>query len=122
MVSLSGLKVRSTLFLGFGILIVIAIISSVSVYVQLGNTLKAQESLLNVRAPTVESGIKLSGAINQTLSGLRGYLILGLIQRKLSCLKMNGLQVGRYWILHYRSLKLFLRTGPCPTTLKSLTR
>ena len=63
--------------MGFGLLITISALSSLAVYSQLKETLQRQDLLLDVRFPTVEVGERLSGAISQTLSGLRGYLILG---------------------------------------------
>jgi methyl-accepting chemotaxis protein len=74
---LPQMTIKSKLFLGFGLLIIISILSSIFVYKQLEVTLEKQKLLLDVRYPTVEAGERLSGAISQTLSGLRGYLILG---------------------------------------------
>ncbi|MGY8872574.1 MAG: methyl-accepting chemotaxis protein [Pseudomonadales bacterium] len=74
---LPQMTIKSKLFLGFGLLILISILSSIFVYKQLEVTLEKQKLLLDVRYPTVEAGERLSGAISQTLSGLRGYLILG---------------------------------------------
>ncbi len=74
---LSQMTIKSKLFLGFGLLIIISILSSIFVYKQLEVTLEKQKLLLDIRYPTVEAGERLSGAISQTLSGLRGYLILG---------------------------------------------
>lgn len=73
----SQMTIKSKLFLGFGLLIAISVLSSLLVYNQLEKTLQKQKILLDVRYPTVEAGERLSGAISQTLSGLRGYLILG---------------------------------------------
>ncbi len=122
MVLLSGLKVRSTLLLGFGILIVISIVSSIAVYVQLGNTLKAQESLLNVRAPTVESGIKLSGAINQTLSGLRGYLILGSDPTKADLFKNERAAGWEILDASLQELDVFSQNWTVPDNIEKLDR
>jgi methyl-accepting chemotaxis protein len=74
---LPQMTIKSKLFLGFGLLIIISILSSIFVYKQLEVTLEKQKLLLDIRYPTVEAGERLSGAISQTLSGLRGYLILG---------------------------------------------
>lgn len=74
---LPQMTIKSKLFLGFGLLILISILSSIFVYKQLEVTLEKQKLLLDIRYPTVEAGERLSGAISQTLSGLRGYLILG---------------------------------------------
>ncbi|WP_201348002.1 methyl-accepting chemotaxis protein [Neptunomonas japonica] len=73
----SKMTIKAKLFLGFGLLIAISFLSSLLVFSQLEKTLDKQKLLLDVRYPTVEAGERLSGAISQTLSGLRGYLILG---------------------------------------------
>ncbi|WP_028468683.1 methyl-accepting chemotaxis protein [Neptunomonas japonica] len=73
----SKMSIKAKLFLGFGSLIAISVLSSLLVFNQLEKTLEKQKLLLDVRYPTVEAGERLSGAISQTLSGLRGYLILG---------------------------------------------
>lgn len=73
----SKMTIKTKLFFGFGLLIAISVLSSLLVYNQLEKTLHKQKLLLDVRYPTVEAGERLSGAISQTLSGLRGYLILG---------------------------------------------
>ncbi len=44
---------------------------------QLQNINTTQSRLLELRTPTVQAGMNLEAAITQTLSGLRGYLILG---------------------------------------------
>lgn len=77
MTVLHNMTIKAKLFLGFGLLITISTLTSLFVNYQIEITLEKQELLLDVRYPTVEAGARLSGAISQTLSGLRGYLILG---------------------------------------------
>lgn len=77
MTLINNASTKSKLILGFGLIIAISLISTLLIYVQLERTKKNQDILLDVRAPTVEAGLKLSSGINQSLSGLRGYLILG---------------------------------------------
>ncbi|ABV35141.1 Methyl-accepting chemotaxis protein-like protein [Shewanella sediminis HAW-EB3] len=72
-----NLTVRLKLLLGFGLVIAIFIISSSIVYTQLQDINTTQSRLLELRTPTVQAGMNLEAAITQTLSGLRGYLILG---------------------------------------------
>ncbi|WP_438464422.1 HAMP domain-containing methyl-accepting chemotaxis protein [Marinomonas sp. PE14-40] len=74
---LNSVATKSKLILGFGLIIAIAVISTSLVYIQLEKTKRNQDLLLDVRAPTVEAGLMLTNGINQSLSGLRGYLILG---------------------------------------------
>jgi methyl-accepting chemotaxis protein len=73
----SNLTIRAKLFLGFGLVIALFLVSTIVVFTKLEYTSKIQERLLDVRTPTVKAGLALSGGINQSLSGLRGYLILG---------------------------------------------
>lgn len=80
-------KTRTKLIIGFSLVIVISLISSLLVYLQLEKTKVTQNLLLDIRTPTVAAGDKLSGAINQTLSGLRGYLILGADSRRAEIFK-----------------------------------
>jgi methyl-accepting chemotaxis protein len=84
---LNNATTRSKLFFGFGLIIAISLISTLLVYVQLEKTNKNQHTLLDVRAPTVEAGLRLSSGINQSLSGLRGYLILGADPQKAEIFK-----------------------------------
>ena len=75
--SLSNLTIRTKLFAGFGVVVGVFLLSALFLFKELNNKTEVQERLLNVRTPTVYAGLELSGAINQSLSGLRGYLILG---------------------------------------------
>jgi len=90
---LNSVATKKKLILGFGLIIAIAVISTSLVYIQLEKTKRNQELLLNVRAPTVEAGLMLTSGINQSLSGLRGYLILGDDPNKADIFK-NERQLG----------------------------
>ncbi|MGB0942248.1 MAG: HAMP domain-containing methyl-accepting chemotaxis protein [Marinomonas sp.] len=90
---LNSVATKKKLILGFGLIIAIAVISTSLVYIQLEKTKRNQELLLNVRAPTVEAGLMLTSGINQSLSGLRGYLILGDDPKKADIFK-NERQLG----------------------------
>ena len=74
---LSKLTIKKKLFLGFGGVIGIFILSTFAIFYKLDNTAQIQTRLLDLRVPTVQVGLELDSAINQSLSGLRGYLILG---------------------------------------------
>lgn len=71
------LTIKTKLFLGFGLVISLFLLTTIVVFTKLEHTSEIQERLLDVRAPTVKAGLSLSSGINQSLSGLRGYLILG---------------------------------------------
>lgn len=89
MTFINNARTKTKLTLGFGLIIAISLISTLLIYVQLERTNKNQEILLDIRAPTVEAGLKLSSGINQSLSGLRGYLILGADPQKAEILKQE---------------------------------
>jgi len=93
---LNNATTKSKLILGFGLIITISIISTLLVYVQLERTKITQSLLLDVRSPTVEAGIKLSNGINQSLSGLRGYLILGADPKKSDIFKAERAKGWEY--------------------------
>lgn len=84
---LNNLTTKAKLILGFGLVIAISIVSTLLIYIQLERTKSNQDVLLDIRAPTVEAGLQLSNGINQSLSGLRGYLILGADPKKAELFK-----------------------------------
>ena len=78
--------------------------------------------MLNVRAPTVESGIKLSGAINQTLSGLRGYLILGSDPAKADLFKNERAAGWQVLDASLQELEAFSQNWTVPDNIEKLNR
>lgn len=117
---LNNASTRAKLFLGFGLIITISLISTLLVYVQLEKTNNNQNILLDVRAPTVEAGLRLSSGINQSLSGLRGYLILGADLQKADVFK-NERNLGWQDIdTAIESLNHFSLNWTVPENIKNL--
>lgn len=71
------LTIRNKLSLGFGAVLLLAILVSINNIFKLGAITEAEHRLLNLRQPTVMVGMLLTDGIHLSLAGLRGYLILG---------------------------------------------
>lgn len=89
------LSVKNKLFVGFGSVLAIMALVSLSTFFGLQKIEKTEKRLLNLRLPTVIEGVELEKGINRTLAGLRGYMILGADPQKQSSSKPNVLEVGR---------------------------
>jgi len=72
-----NLSVRNKLLFGFGLVLFIVLGVSVNTYFSIQNTKNIQERVTNLRTPTVQAGMLLEDGMNQSLAGLRGYMILG---------------------------------------------
>jgi len=72
-----SLTLRQTLLAGFGIVLLLFIMTSVYVNYETRKIHTIEERLLDVRLPTVLKGEKLLDGIDLSLAGLRGYMILG---------------------------------------------
>jgi len=117
---LNNATTKSKLILGFGLIISISIISTLLVYVQLERTKINQNLLLDVRSPTVEAGITLSNGINQSLSGLRGYLILGADPEKSTVFKAERAKGWQHIDTSIESLNNFSRNWTVPQNIEKL--
>lgn len=71
------LTVQKKIILGFSVVLAIMVLVTVSNFVNMAHIAKGQQSLIEVRLPTVMSGSELSDGIHLSLAGLRGYMILG---------------------------------------------
>lgn len=71
------LSVKNKLFVGFGSVLAIMALVSLSTFFGLQKIEKTEKRLLNLRLPTVIEGVELEKGINRSLAGLRGYMILG---------------------------------------------
>ena len=69
--------VKNRLGLGFGVVLVVMFVVSINTFVKLKQIENTQDRLLELRLPTVSAGARLENGINQSLAGLRGYMILG---------------------------------------------
>ena len=72
-----NLSIRQSLFLGFGVILVLFILNSVYVSYETRKIHAIEERLLENRVPSVLAGEKLLDGIDLSLAGLRGYMILG---------------------------------------------
>ncbi|VAW82404.1 Methyl-accepting chemotaxis sensor/transducer protein, partial [hydrothermal vent metagenome] len=69
--------IQNKLFMSFGaVLLVVALVSINNIF-KMNTISKAEYSLIDLRLPTVMAGMQLTDGIHLSLSGLRGYMILG---------------------------------------------
>ena len=71
------MNLQNKLLAGFGSILLIMITISFITYFSLKATEEIEHRLLHVRLPTVAAGAHLENGLNQSLAGLRGYMILG---------------------------------------------
>jgi len=76
------ISIRAKLLLGFGAVLTVTVLVSVSTYFQVQKNTTITNRLNYLRQPTVLAGAILEGGIDQSLAGLRGYIILGGEQKK----------------------------------------
>jgi len=81
------LSIRNKLFLGFGLVILVTALVSLNTYIKITETNKIQYHLSHLREPTVLAGQRLMTGMNQSLAGLRGYMILGEDAKKAAIFK-----------------------------------
>ncbi len=72
-----NINIQKKLLLGFAAVLTIAALVSLNNYWQINAVTKIERRLIDLRLPTVMAGMRLSDGINRSLSGLRGYMILG---------------------------------------------
>jgi methyl-accepting chemotaxis protein len=72
-----NLTIKIKLLLGFGTGIVLMIAVCIHTFVSLSKVGVIETRLLELRLPTVLAGAQLENGINQSLAGLRGYMIVG---------------------------------------------
>ncbi len=61
----------------FGTVLVIVALVSINNFAKLDNIAEIEHRLINMRMPTVMTGMQLTDGIHLSLAGLRGYMILG---------------------------------------------
>jgi methyl-accepting chemotaxis protein len=86
------LTIQNKLFLGFGSVLVITALMSVNNFFEMNKVSQIEERLINMRFPTVTSGMQLTDGIHLSLAGLRGYMILGKDPAKAEIFKAERLQ------------------------------
>ncbi len=63
--------------MGFGLVFIIMVITSINSYFKLLRLSEIEQSVLELRQPTVLASQELADGIHHSLAGLRGYIILG---------------------------------------------
>lgn len=71
------LTIKNKLLLGFGAVLLLMALVSISNFTKLDAITEAEKRLVRLRLPTVMAGMQLSDGIHLSLAGLRGYMILG---------------------------------------------
>lgn len=71
------LTISNKLLLGFGSILLLMLAVSINTYYQIQQSSTIQSRLIELRQPTVYTGMRLKNGINLSLAGLRGYMILG---------------------------------------------
>jgi methyl-accepting chemotaxis protein len=71
------LTVHKKIILGFGAVLSLVVMVTISNFVSMGHIAHDQERLIEVDLPSVMAGAELTDGIHLSLAGLRGYLILG---------------------------------------------
>ncbi len=71
------LTIRNKLFIGFGAVLAIVALVSVSNIVMMRSISRDEQRLTELRLPTVIAGMELTDGVHLSLAGLRGYMILG---------------------------------------------
>ncbi len=69
--------VQSKLLMGFGVVLLTTTAVSIHNFIEVNEISKIEHRLTDVRIPTVMAGMNLTDGLHLSLSGLRGYMILG---------------------------------------------
>jgi len=85
-------SVQNKLLMGFGVILLLFALMAISNLFQVKNVSNVEQRLIGLRMPTVLAGMELTDGIHLSLSGLRGYMILG---KDLKYLKKNVSRAGR---------------------------
>jgi len=80
-------SVKNKLLLGFGVVILILVVLSLNLFFALKDMKLIEERLIELRQLTVLTGTNLENGINQSLAGLRGFMILGKDPKKGEAMK-----------------------------------
>ena len=69
--------VKNKLFAGFGVVLLSVTLVSIPNYIKLSEVATIEKQLVELRLPTEMAGMQLEDGIHLSLSGLRGYMLLG---------------------------------------------
>lgn len=84
---LSKLTITQKLSWGFGLILGLMILTSITTIKLSSGVESIQQRMINLRYPTVMAGKDLVNGINHSLAGLRGYMILGADPAKAATMK-----------------------------------
>jgi len=90
------LTIKNKLLMGFGLILLIVLLSSINSIIQMTKVSDIQNRLTNLRMPTVLAGTELTDGIHLSLAGLRGYIILGsnpVAAEKFKAERMHGWEI-----------------------------
>lgn len=74
---MKNLKIRTKLVLGFGLMLMLMLGTLVGVKLQINKQNTITNRTMNLRASTIQTSLELLNGMNQSLAGLRGWLLLG---------------------------------------------
>jgi len=72
-----NLSIKNKLSMGFGLVLLISTLVSINNITMMGTVSENEHLLIELRLPTVMTGMQISNGIHLSLAGLRGYMILG---------------------------------------------
>jgi len=75
--SSNKLTVQKKLFMGFGAVLVVVALVSINNFVMMSEINEDEHRLMDLRMPTLISATEIADGVHRSLSGLRGYMILG---------------------------------------------
>ncbi|WP_085297425.1 HAMP domain-containing methyl-accepting chemotaxis protein [Cognaticolwellia mytili] len=114
------LTIGKKLGFSFGIILVLMIISAVVTYSLIDDNEEIQDQVINLRMKTVLLGKDVINGVNQSLAGLRGYIILGNDPKKALAMKEARKSA---WIAIEKAIKEFdilAKSWTDPTNVKHL--
>ncbi len=114
------LSVKNKLLLGFGALILIMIVLSISNFLSMKQVAKIEQRLMNLRVPTVLAAAQLENGINLSLAGLRGYMILGNNPEKGAVMKKSRLAGWKEIDTAVAQMRAFSKNWTNPANIKKL--
>ena len=86
------LTIGKKLTLGFGAIIFLMVISSITSYWKLTDIRQVENRMVDLRYPSVMIGQELLNGINHSLAGLRGYMLLGSDPKKADFFKGDRIE------------------------------
>lgn len=116
------ISIRGKLMVGFGAVLLVTILVSVSTFVQVQNNTTITNRLNHLRQPTVLAGATLEDGINQSLAGLRGYIILGSDPEKAKIFKAERLSGWQKIDESFATLSGFSENWTDPNNLELLEK